>query len=149
MIAHIIRDILIQDVRIQKLIGNRIYPLRAPAKTQSPYIVFDVLDTNPNHTKDGDSRLDETGISLTAWSDDYHSLEKIYNVLRQILQDRQDTEIATGYFDGMNDLFEERANSIVYGKALFFDIRLRFWEYLTDEEFDFIVTEDNKKLVLE
>lgn len=106
-------------------VTTRTYPNKAPQGTVLPFLVYTVVLTSPNDTKDGVSDLDVIRIQVSVFSNTYANAQTLAGSVRTAL-DRysgtiQSVVIDSINFEGETDLYDEEAQ--VHHKALDFSIR--------------------------
>ena len=84
-IGTIVRGILLDDVRMQALIGNKIYPLYAPEGTIGDFIVYQRVRYGKNYTNMGVYQ-EVCYLYLAIVSDSYDRSQQIAITVNDILE---------------------------------------------------------------
>ena len=96
MIQEGIYTLLSNDAGVSGLVGTRIYPNVAPQRKKGeaalmPYVVYDVIGTDPVETLAGTSAaLSRATFRFTAWSRSYDTANNVVEKIRLALQQPPD-----------------------------------------------------------
>lgn len=115
---------------VTNITSTRIYPDTVPQNASFPYVVYQVIGTQPTDTKDGASRLDVVRFQVDCYSTDYDTTDTLAAAVRTAL-DRYagtptgsgvaiDKIVFTNQVSGAPDL-----DLRVFWVSLDFDIRVR------------------------
>ena len=87
-IGRHIQAVLKADSTIRQAFGNRIYPVVIPQSApQFPFIVYSLVGTGADHTKDGNA-ADNAQVSLVIVDEDYDHGITMANHIRYLLENR-------------------------------------------------------------
>ena len=124
-----IYDVLFNDTDVNALVETKIFPNVAPQTTEFPFLIYDVVGSDPNDTKSGVSELDINSVMISCYSETYSQASDLANKVR-IAMDRlaestyNTIQIQSSQFQGYNDIFDNTCGDEgIYRKALEFDIR--------------------------
>ena len=82
-IGRAIFEILSQDVQVDGLVDQRIYPNKIDYdSTNMPAIVYTIIDNRPTNTKTSVSQLDETFVLISCFADTYARVVDLSNKVR-------------------------------------------------------------------
>lgn len=115
---------------VTNVTSTRIYPDTVPQNAAFPYVVFQVIGTQPTDSKDGVSKLDVVRIQVDCYSTDYDTTDTLSTAVRAAL-DRYagtpsgssvviDKIVFTNQVSGNPDI-----DLRVFWTSLDFDIRVR------------------------
>lgn len=115
-----IYNILSNNAAVAAIVGEKIYPLRAPQPEVAPYITYSIIHTNPSRTKaygnaSGASELDEVSIQINCVQTRYSSAITLAEAVRDALDRAGEANyfgvtIQSIDFDGHQDTFDEDVN---------------------------------------
>tara|TARA_R110002020_G_scaffold25500_4_gene82963 strand:+ start:1643 stop:2053 length:411 start_codon:yes stop_codon:yes gene_type:complete len=110
------------------IVGTKIFPNVAPQTTSFPFIIYNVVKTDPSNTKDGVSTLDVNGVMISCYCETYSQASDLAQKIRISLDRLNGTfaneQIQSIEFIDYNDIFDDTSgDSGIYRKALDFQIR--------------------------
>jgi hypothetical protein len=65
------------DVAVSALVGDKIYPMKAPQNVTSPYITYQVINDNGNQCIGGSIYQNDTRFQIDCWSKTYSEVKAI------------------------------------------------------------------------
>lgn len=77
---------LLAQTGITTLVGQRIYFVRAPQETETPYIAISKIDAPREHSHDGSSQLAHPRFQFSIFADTYGEIKPIAAALQTALQ---------------------------------------------------------------
>lgn len=69
------------------IVGDRVFPAKAPAGAAKPYVTFSRVSTVPTPVHDGISALDDVLIQFSCWADTYAGAHDLAVAVRAALDD--------------------------------------------------------------
>lgn len=89
-----LRAAIINDTVLSGIVGERIYPLRAPQTAARPFIVMNVFDVTPKRCFDGLANLAETAIQVDIYAEKYSTCENIRSAIRRLIDGQQNMNLS-------------------------------------------------------
>lgn len=109
---------------VTALVGNRVYPLRAPQNAQRPFVVFQRISAPRVSAFGSDSGIARPRFQVTSWGETYASAKAVATAVRQALQRYRGTvlgvEILDCFVDTDQDLVDDEVK--LFGVATDFFI---------------------------
>lgn len=103
-----LRKILLSNVELKKLVGERIFPIVADVETNYPFIVIKRNSLTVNYTKDI-LLLDENLLTFSILAEDYEKAVNIAELVRITLENKKTDFIKdcriTNVSDSYNNIF--------------------------------------------
>lgn len=103
-----LRKILLSNVELKQIVGERIFPLVADVETQYPFIVIKRNSLTVNYTKDI-LLLDENLLTFSILAEDYEKAVNIAELVRITLENKKTDFIRdcriTNVTDSFNNIF--------------------------------------------
>ena len=103
-----LRKILLSNVELKKLVGERIFPIVADVETNYPFIVIKRNSLTVNYTKDI-LLLDENLLTFSILAEDYENAVNIAELVRVTLENKKTDFIKdcriTNVTDSYNNIF--------------------------------------------
>lgn len=119
-------NILSNDTNTAAIVGTKIFPNIATQKTNFPFIIYTVIDSNPEDTKDLTGDVNRIRLQVSCFCKTYTQCETLEAAVIAILNrwngTSDSTVINSFTLDNQVDLFEE--DNEVYHKAIDFIVRL-------------------------
>lgn len=112
MIQEDVFRILSDDVEINSIVGERIYPVNLPTRESVPAIVYTIEAIDPLVTLSGEVGIDKGRIEIICWSKNYSQAHELAQAVR-------DAFVASGTFittESMQDLQDEDTHN--YGVVM-------------------------------
>lgn len=81
-IGEAIVSILLADLNLVALIGNRVYPNYVPQGAAVPAVTYQRISGPRDHTFDGPSGLVKSRYQLNSWADTYGDMESVADAVR-------------------------------------------------------------------
>jgi hypothetical protein len=82
------------------LAGDRIYPVIAPDKSQSPYVVYQVVFSNSENVLDGSTGLVNTRIQFDVYAKSYQEVKQLFAQLDSLMNLWSIKNVSLGSSDG-------------------------------------------------
>ena len=128
-IGRAIYKILKDNTAVFSMVENKISPNVMNQTTEFPFIVYDVMSTDPTSQKDSVATLDVVTIMISAYSDNYKDSSKLANyiitALDRVSGNYNGVEIQAIDFEGYDDVFDDDSGSDgIYRKSLDFSVRI-------------------------
>ncbi len=103
--------ILYADTTVQGLVSNKIYKTRVPQDVVMPCIVYQIISSNPEDTKDLTGDVDRVRVQVTAISESYAGARGIIVAVKAALNRYSGTVdgtiIDSMTYDNMGDLYND------------------------------------------
>lgn len=96
--------ILLKSAGLTALVSTRIHWGRAPQGATAPYVVLQVIDTNPDMTMQGSSGYRPSRVQADVYSQSYTVTKKIARAVTSALSGRRTGKIQSIFPDGERDL---------------------------------------------
>ena len=84
-VGKAIYSILTADVGLAALVGTRIFPEMAPEDAVTPFLVYSILGTDPEDTKQATSDMDKSSLETFAVGEDYGVVMDVTEAARNAL----------------------------------------------------------------
>lgn len=115
----LINSLLLANAAVVALVGERIYPLRAPQGTKYPYVLYQVVSGNPDTS--AQCELPDTArVQLSLFCETYPSVAQVHKACRAALNGQEVGSVSI-LFDGYQESYQD--NALCY---------LRTQDYLLD-----------------
>ena len=94
--------------------GTRIYPsgYRVPTSTTAPFIIYHIVSTTPNNTKNGVSTYDYVRCQITSFGTTYAQAQDLSTEVRAALDYKTGTiegvQIDKCFFEDANDVYDDK-----------------------------------------
>ena len=103
--------VLLADSDVTDLIGDKIFPMRAPDDFARPYIVYQKVTGPREESHSGDSDLAHPRIQLSCWSDTYAEAKAVARTvigsLHSFVGTSMGIDIQASTIDGEVDTFDD------------------------------------------
>lgn len=76
---------LVNSGLVTAVVGSRIFPLRIPAKTTLPALIYQKISGPSEHSKDGDMQLGNPRFQFTCWASTYDDAKTVIKAVRAAL----------------------------------------------------------------
>lgn len=106
LIGDKIYSILSSASAITDVVSTRIYPFTRQQATDLPAIVYSVVGSNPNHTKQDASTIDDYRIQFNAYATTARQAAQISELIRTALDRYTDADICESTFNGQTGDYE-------------------------------------------
>jgi len=107
------------------LVGTKIYPNYAPQSTVMPMLVYVVLSSDPEDTKDLTGDVEDIRVQINILTRSYAEIETIYDAVKSVLNRYSGTsgsiKFQTITYDGHLDVPSELDD--IYQRAMDFKVR--------------------------
>ncbi len=80
-----VRQLMIDTAAIFAVVGNRIFPMRAPQGTPYPYCLYELQDGEPFRHLTGQSNIGHERITLSIWTKSYDEARTALEAIRDNL----------------------------------------------------------------
>lgn len=121
-----IYTLLYGDTTINGYVSNKIFPVRVKQDTTMPCIVYMIISTNPEDTKDLTGDVDRVRVQITAIGLTYTQARQIITAVKAKLNRYSgtvdNTKIDSMTYDGMNDMYDDDAE--LYMQSIDFIVRV-------------------------
>jgi hypothetical protein len=105
--GQIIYTLLQADADVVALLGERVYPLRAPQKTPYPYATYQVVSGQGNSTMACDLD-DDARVQVSLFANTYPQVAQVHAACRKALHDKDVGSVHIA-FDTYQESFQDNA----------------------------------------
>ncbi len=117
MIQAQIFNAISQSPDVISLAGTRIYPIRLPPEAVLPALVYQLPNTVPVNSLDGDSGIDLSAVEVVAWAKDYSIAHQLAYAARKALLEESGLRMVTeSIVDGED--FNTHSYSVTSGYSI-------------------------------